>query len=279
MYTEQIQAREKYIPFDFREEAPTAAIMEALQHLRIDGASPTTVGSAQRLLSVLHEIFMVYEGVALEVKVAVAADTGALLVYAPHFTFDDAAFKSCGRHAALHALRDVSPAVVDPTELAAEADGIVYVKLGPQDSTHPEYSSYDIGTLVNGAGLAMNTIDALALPPFHGRSANFLDTGGKATAETVKKSFALLLADPRVKVIFVNVFGGLTLGDMIARGILLAFRELGLEERGMPVVVRIRGTNEAEGQRILAESGLKIFAFDGFDESAAKCCQLARQTK
>jgi succinyl-CoA synthetase alpha subunit len=131
---------------------------------------------------------------------------------------------------------------------------------------------------VNGAGLAMNTVDALALVAGmkYGRegAANFLDTGGKATAETVKKSFALLLADPRVKVIFVNIFGGLTLGDMIARGILLAFRELGLEERGMPVVVRIRGTNEAEGQRILAESGLKIFAFDDFDEAAAKCVEL-----
>ncbi|KAJ7626964.1 beta subunit of succinyl-CoA synthetase, partial [Roridomyces roridus] len=80
----------------------------------------------------------------------------------------------------------------------------------------------------------------------------------------------------RVKVIFVNISGGPTLGDMIARGILLAFQELGFEKKGVPVVVRIRGTNEEEGRRILEESGLNIWAFDGFDEAAAKCVELAR---
>ncbi|KAF7350595.1 Succinyl-CoA ligase [ADP-forming] subunit alpha, mitochondrial [Mycena sanguinolenta] len=266
----------KSIPFDFRDGPTAEAIAKVLEHLRIDRTASIALSAAQHLLSVLHKIFMEYEGVAIEVQIAIAADTGDLLVFAPQFTFDDAAFKSCGRHPKLHALRDVSPSVIDPMELAAEADGIVYVKLGPQDTNDPEFQSYNIGTLVNGAGLAMNTVDALLLPPHHARATNFLDTGGKATSETVKKSFALLLADERVKVIFVNIFGGLTLGDMIARGILLAFQELGLEERGMPVVVRIRGTNEAEGQRILAESGLKIFAFDGFEEAAAKCVELAR---
>ncbi|KAF8212575.1 alpha subunit of succinate-CoA ligase [Mycena galopus ATCC 62051] len=280
-----VQASTRYIPFDFPEKPSYCMLDDVLSALPIEITKPSAFEATETpnsaalytLLRVLHEIFMKYEGVALEVKLSVEADTGRLLVYDPRFMFDDAAFKSCGRHAELHALRDVSPATVDPSELAAEADGIVYVKLGPQDIRDPEYASYNIGTLVNGAGLAMNTVDALALPPHHARAANFLDTGGKATAETVKRSFELLLADPRVKVIFVNIFGGLTLGDMIARGILLAFRELGLEERGMPVVVRIRGTNEAEGQRILAESGLKIFAFDGFDEAAAKCVELARE--
>ncbi|KAJ7628263.1 succinyl-CoA ligase subunit alpha [Mycena polygramma] len=268
-------AHTKYIPYNYGEGPVVHTINEAVEHIRIDDIAPAT--TAANLLLNIHGIFMAYEGIALEVTVAVAADTGELLIYDPHFIFDDAAFKSCGRHAGLHALRDVSPAAVDSVERAAETDGIVYIKLGPQDINDPGYASYNIGTLVNGAGLAMNTVDALALPPHHGRAANFLDTGGKATAETVKKSFALLLADERVKVIFVNIFGGLTLGDMIARGILLAFRELGLEERGMPVVVRIRGTNEEAGQRILAESGLKIFAFDGFDEAAAKCVELAQE--
>ncbi|KAJ7263617.1 succinyl-CoA synthetase-like protein [Mycena haematopus] len=263
-------------PFDFRDGPAPQVIAEVLEHLSID-PSATALSAAQNLLSVLHKIFMEYEGVVVEVQVALAAGTGELLVYAPRFTFDDAAFKSCGRHPELHALRDVSPVAIDPMELAAEADGIVYVKLGSRDTDDPKFASYNIGTLVNGAGLAMNTVDALLLPPHCARAANFLDTGGKATAETVKKSFALLLADTRVKVIFVNIFGGLTLGDMIARGILLAFRELGLEARGMPVVVRIRGTNEAEGQRILAESGLKIFAFDSFEDAAAKCVELVRE--
>jgi succinyl-CoA synthetase alpha subunit len=92
----------------------------------------------------------------------------------------------------------------------------------------------------------MNTVDALA--DAGGEAANFLDTGGKATSETVKKSFEIILQDKRVKVIFVNIFGGLTLGDMIANGVLLAFKEL---EMRLPVVVRIRGTNEGEGQKIV----------------------------
>ncbi|RWA04715.1 hypothetical protein EKO27_g10390, partial [Xylaria grammica] len=124
--------------------------------------------------------------------------------------------------------------------------------------------------LVNGAGLAMNTVDALA--DAGGRAANFLDTGGKATSETVKKSFEVILKDPRVKCIFVNIFGGLTLGDMIARGVIMAFRDL---DMAVPVVVRIRGSNEKEGQQIIAESGLPLFAFDDFDEAAKKAIELA----
>jgi len=105
-----------------------------------------------------------------------------------------------------------------------------------------------------------------------GYATNFLDTGGKATSETVKRSFELLLQDKRVKAIFVNIFGGLTLGDMIARGVLLAFKELDMP---VPVVVRIRGTNEKEGQKIIEESGLKLFAYDDFEEAAEKVVQLA----
>ncbi|KAJ7086224.1 succinyl-CoA synthetase-like protein [Mycena epipterygia] len=276
-----MQTRTSHIPFDFREGPTHVTIMKALKVLLRNVPHPhangfTSVSSASYILSVLYQIFIKYEGIDIGAKVSWSATApGGLIVHGLRFSFDDAAFKSCNRHAELYALRDISPTAIDPAELAAEADGIVYLKLGPSDRDDPEYTSYNIGTLVNGAGLAMNTVDALALPPHGGRAANFLDTGGKATAETVKKSFELLLADERVRVIFVNIFGGLTLGDMIARGILLAFRELGLEERGMPVVVRIRGTNEAEGQRILAESGLRIFAFDGFDEAAAKCVELA----
>lgn len=100
---------------------------------------------------------------------------------------------------------------------------------------------------VNGAGLAMNTVDALA--DHGGQCSNFLDTGGKATAETVKASFGLILKDPNVKVVFVNIFGGLTRCDMIAEGIILAYREVKI---GVPVVVRLRGTNEGEGQKLVS---------------------------
>lgn len=101
---------------------------------------------------------------------------------------------------------------------------------------------------VNGAGLAMNTVDALILKG--GKPSNFLDTGGKATSTTVKECFKILCADPRVKTIFVNIFGGLTKCDMIAKGIIGAFKELHME---VPVVVRLRGTNEEKGQKLVSE--------------------------
>jgi succinyl-CoA synthetase alpha subunit len=94
----------------------------------------------------------------------------------------------------------------------------------------------------------MNTVDAIA--DLGGKSANFLDTGGKATSETVKRSFEIILRDANVKVIFVNIFGGLTLCDMIANGIMLAYKDLGIN---VPVVVRLRGTNEEVGQRIVSD--------------------------
>ncbi|KAL1635241.1 hypothetical protein SLS58_010362 [Diplodia intermedia] len=271
-----MHARARYIPFDYRAGPTRETLSRALEQLHMDAAPPGARAATHRLLETLWTLFRAYEGVSLSTHLAVAADADALLTYSPAFTFDDAAFRSCNRHASLHALRDTGPEAIDPDELGAEAAGIVYVKLG-LDQSAEDPSAHNIGTLVNGAGLAMNTVDALALPPHHGRAANFLDTGGKATAATVRRGFELLLADARVRVVLVNIFGGLTLADMIADGILLAFRELRLEERGLPVVVRLRGTNEAEGQRILAESGLKVFAYDDFDEAAAKCVELARE--
>ena len=104
---------------------------------------------------------------------------------------------------------------------------------------------------VNGAGLAINTVDAIA--DLGGNCANFLDTGGKATSETVKSSFRIILKDARVKTIFVNIFGGLTLCDMIANGIMLAYKDLGIT---VPVVVRLRGTNEEIGQKMVSNDTL-----------------------
>ncbi|KAL1868734.1 hypothetical protein Daus18300_005868 [Diaporthe australafricana] len=180
-------------------------------------------------------------------------------VYDLRIDLDDAAPRSGGR------LADVHDRYGHAADREAERAGIVYHRLRPNNR------ACNIGTLVNGAGLAMNTVDALA--DHGGLAANFLDTGGKATSETVKKSFEIILKDDRVKVVFVNIFGGLTLGDMIARGIILAYKEVDIK---VPVVVRIRGTNEKEGQRIVAESGLPLYAFDDFDEAAKKAVELAR---
>ncbi|MCJ1479585.1 hypothetical protein MMC13_008271 [Lambiella insularis] len=176
-----------------------------------------------------------------------------------NITFDDAAYRSSGRQKDVHELRDVALEV--PEELEAEEDGIVYIKLKGDGN---------IGTLVNGAGLAMNTVDTLVARG--GACANFLDTGGKATRDTVKASFRLILRDARVTAVFVNIFGGLTLCDMIAEGILLAYRDLGIK---LPVVVRLRGTNEGVGQKMIADSGLPLLAYDDFEEAAKKVIELA----
>ncbi|KAK8055286.1 succinyl-CoA synthetase alpha subunit [Apiospora rasikravindrae] len=239
--------------------------------IKILNLGEDSLPSLSTLIHQLVSLFMSKEAFLLHTLVTAAAPNhNAVKVTHAHLGFDDAALRSGKRQADIHALRDAS--LEDPAEVSAEPDGIVYIKLGGEKPGTSK--SHNIGTLVNGAGLAMNTVDALA--DAGGKAANFLDTGGKATSETVKRSFEVILQDERVKCIFVNIFGGLTLGDMIARGIVLAFQDLEKQLAKIPVVVRIRGTNEAEGQKIIADSGLSgLYAFDDFDEAAAKAVGLA----
>jgi succinyl-CoA synthetase alpha subunit len=260
----QLRHRLQSFPYSYIDGPPQETINAAITHAQLDAAPPAALAQAAALLSALSKMYVKKEAVTLGVVVSISKD-GDLLLHAPtmHLQFDDSAFKSAKRQQDISALRQ--PATEDPDEVEAEADGIVYVRL------HPDNPAANIGTLVNGAGLAMNTLDALHL--HSGMASNFLDTGGKATSATVKKSFELILRDPRVKVIFVNIFGGLTDGGMIAEGVLLAFKEVDM--RGVPVVVRIRGTNEAIGQKIIAESGLGLEAFDGFAEAAERVVELA----
>ncbi|KAL4894001.1 succinyl-CoA synthetase-like protein [Aspergillus ambiguus] len=230
-------------------------VIEAIaSHLQLPTAATANLAD---LVQALWAIFKEKEAYLLEVRANPSVD-GTLAVGGARFGFDDAAFRSSGRQEEVHRLRN--PVEEVPEEVEAEKDGIVYVKLDGEGS---------IGTLVNGAGLAMNTVDALTI--HGGRCANFLDTGGKATSETVKSSFRIITSDPRVKAIFVNIFGGLTRCDMIAEGIILAFRDL---KMNVPVVVRLRGTNEEAGQKMIAESGLPLHAFDGFEEAARKVIEL-----
>ncbi|OTA81698.1 hypothetical protein M434DRAFT_401287 [Hypoxylon sp. CO27-5] len=230
-------------------------ILPIAQHL---GLRPGSISALEKVLSQLIALFKEKEAFLLETRIVQPPPSSIIELASARLGFDDAAFRSCGRHADIQALRDF--AAEDEAEVSVEKEGIVYIKL--EDG--------NIGTLVNGAGLAMNTVDALA--DVGGCAANFLDTGGKATSETVKRSFEVILTDPRVKCIFVNIFGGLTRGDMIAEGVVMAFKELRMS---VPVVVRIRGTNERGGQKIISESGLPLFAFDDFDEAAAKALELS----
>ena len=261
--TDVTQFREKAIrfPFDQRYAPPASLVSEAVAHT---GASSAAQENLKGLVNALAKMYKEKEAVTLSASLSTTPD-GKVNIHQPTlvFQFDDSAFKSCKRQQDIHSLRQKAREVQE--EVEAEKDGIVFVKF----TDDPEAN---IGTLVNGAGLAMNTIDALRL--HGGHATNFLDTGGKATSATVKKSFELILQDPRVKVIFVNIFGGLTDGGMIAEGILLAFKEVDM--RGVPVVVRIRGTNEGVGQKIIAESGLDLEAFDGFEEAANRVVEIAR---
>lgn len=239
----QLFSRSRRFPFEYRSKDATsdAMLSQVIQTLEVsDSAKP----ALKNLLEQLVDIYVSKEAVVLRTNIQVSED-GEVKVSGAQFRFDDAAFRSSKRQEDIHALRDIDGEV--PEEVAAEKEGMVYVKM-PGEGT--------IGTIVNGAGLAMNTVDALIARGGH--PANFLDTGGKATKDTIKASFKIVTSDPRVKVIFVNIFGGLTLGDMIANGILLAFKDLGLN---IPVVVRIRGTNEKLGQDIISNSGLKLDAY------------------
>lgn len=160
------------------------------------------------------------------------------------------------RHPAFEELRDMREEV--PTEVEARAAGISFVKLDG-----------NIGCIVNGAGLAMATMDAVKL--HGGEPANFLDVGGGASAQQVAKAFQLVLSDPAVKSVLVNIFGGITRGDLVAEGLIEALRTLNVQ---VPIVVRLVGTNAEEGRRILAEAG--ITALNGMDEAAAAAVAAAR---
>ncbi|RMZ02770.1 hypothetical protein D0862_05901 [Hortaea werneckii] len=261
----QLERRVRRFAYDWRQGPSEATIKQAMEHMQLDAAPPAARAQVSGLMQVLAKMYKETEAVTLSGSVSVD-EKGDLRLHQPSIIaqFDDAAFKSGKRQEDIHSLRQKDAEV--PEEVEAEKDGIVFVKLDDPEA--------NIGTLVNGAGLAMNTVDALRL--HGGKATNFLDTGGKATSETVKKSFELILRDPRVKVIFVNIFGGLTDGGMIAEGVLLAFKEVDM--KGKPVVVRIRGTNEETGQRIIAESGLALEAFDGFAEAAERVVEIANSS-
>ena len=160
------------------------------------------------------------------------------------------------RHPDIMELRDLSEE--EPTEVRAKAADLSYVKLDG-----------NIGCLVNGAGLAMATMDVIKL--YGGEPANFLDVGGGANEEQVTTAFGIIMEDPNVKGILVNIFGGIMRCDIIARGVIAATQTLELED---PLVVRLVGTNFEEGRRILSESGLNIHTAETLAEGAKKIVEL-----
>ena len=185
----------------------------------------------------MYRLFTEKDCSLIELNPLARLDSGRLQAIDAKVTFDDNALF---RHKDIAALRD--PLEEDPKEAEAQKSGLSYVAL---DGT--------IACMVNGAGLAMATMDMI--DSFGGRPANFLDVGGGASAEKVEAAFTILMKDEKVKGIFVNIFGGIMRCDVLSSGIVAAARKLGLT---LPLVVRMRGTNAEEGERILNESGLSI---------------------
>jgi succinyl-CoA synthetase beta subunit len=204
---------------------------------------------AQALAKQLYEAFLGLDCAMLEINPLVATDDGKLVVLDAKMSFDsNAAF----RHPDLEELRDVTEE--DPMEVEASKHDLAYVKLDG-----------NIGCMVNGAGLAMATMDIIKL--YGAEPANFLDVGGGASEEKVTAAFKIITADPNVKGILVNIFGGIMRCDVIAEGVVAAVKEVGLQ---VPLVVRLEGTNVDQGKKIIDESGLNVISADDLDDAAQK---------
>jgi succinyl-CoA synthetase beta subunit len=184
-----------------------------------------------------------------EINPLVTTEDGRVLALDAKLNFDDSAL---GRHPDIAKLRDLDEE--DPLEVRAADAGVNYVKLDG-----------NIGCMVNGAGLAMATMDIIKLAG--GEPANFLDVGGGASADQIAEAFRILVADPGVKGILINIFGGILRGDVLAEGVIRGARDVGLK---VPVVVRLTGTNAAEGMKMLQESGLDITVAADLKEAAER---------
>jgi len=213
------------------------------------GLKGETLKKAMKFFEGLYKLYMEKDCSIAEINPLVTTKSGDVLALDAKLNFDDNALF---RHPELEALRDITEE--SPQELEAGKYGLSYISLDG-----------DIGCLVNGAGLAMGTLDILKL--YGGTPANFLDVGGGATKETVQKAFTIILQDTKVKAILVNIFGGIMKCDIIANGVVDAAKELQLK---VPLVVRLEGTNVALGKKILAESGLKITPANDLADAAQK---------
>lgn len=213
------------------------------------GFSADVVGKFVKFCTALYKVYMETDASVVEINPLVLTGSGDLLALDGKINFDDNALF---RHPDLAELRDLNEE--DPQEIEAGKHELSYIALDGS-----------IGCMVNGAGLAMATLDIIK--EFGGEPANFLDVGGGASAEKVTAAFKIILKDPKVKAILVNIFGGIMKCDVIASGIVSAVKEVGLK---LPLVVRLQGTNVDLGKKILADSGLTIISADTMSEAAQK---------
>jgi succinyl-CoA synthetase beta subunit len=218
------------------------------------GFESSQLKSVSKLFEGLYRTFIAYDCSMVEVNPLVVTAKGDVLALDAKFNFDDNALY---RHPEIAALRDI--AEEDPREVEASKHGLNYIGLDG-----------NIACLVNGAGLAMATMDIIKF--YGGEPANFLDVGGGATEEQVTEAFKILIADKKVKAILVNIFGGIMKCDIIAQGIINAVKTLKLS---VPLVVRLEGTNVEEGKKTIADSGLAVIAADDLADAAQKVVKAA----
>jgi succinyl-CoA synthetase beta subunit len=207
-----------------------------------------------KLIASLYDAFVQTDASMVEINPLVVTADGDLLALDAKVNFDDNALY---RHQDLRDLRDLGEE--DPLEIEASKFSLNYIHLDG-----------NIGCMVNGAGLAMATMDIIKLAG--GEPANFLDVGGGATAEQIKNAFRILMSDKNVKAVLINIFGGILRCDVLAQGVIGAVKELGVP---VPIVIRMEGTNVDEGKRLLRESGMNFTTADSMGEAATKVVQLA----
>lgn len=217
------------------------------------GLEGRSVFQAVKFMKAAYQAFVDTDASTVEINPLVVTSAGEMVALDAKMNFDDNALY---RQKDIEALRDETEE--DPAELEAASHGLSYVNLDG-----------NIGCMVNGAGLAMGTMDIIK--HYGGEPANFLDVGGGADADTVTEAFKLITADERVKVIFINIFGGIMKCDVIANGVVAAVEQVGLE---VPLVVRLAGTNVEEGKRILDESPFDIVSADSMADGAKKAIEL-----
>jgi succinyl-CoA synthetase beta subunit len=222
------------------------------------GFESSQLKSASKLFEGLYRTFIAYDCSMVEVNPLVVTKKGDVLALDAKFNFDDSAIY---RHPEVAALRDI--AEEDPREVEASKHGLNYIGLDG-----------NIACLVNGAGLAMATMDIIKF--YGGEPANFLDVGGGATEEQVTEAFKILIADKKVEAILVNIFGGIMKCDIIAQGIINAAKTLKLS---VPLVVRLEGTNVEAGKKLIADSGLAVIAADDLADAAQKAVTAAAGKK
>ncbi|TYB82125.1 ADP-forming succinate--CoA ligase subunit beta [Maritimibacter fusiformis] len=215
-------------------------------NLGLEGAQ---VKQCVALMGTLYKLFTEKDMEMLEINPLIVSDAGDLKVLDAKFSFDGNAIY---RHPDIAELRDTTEE--DPKELEASKYDLNYIALDGE-----------IGCMVNGAGLAMATMDIIKL--YGAEPANFLDVGGGATKEKVTEAFKIITSDPQVKGILVNIFGGIMRCDVIAEGVIAAVKEVGLQ---VPLVVRLEGTNVEKGKEIIANSGLNVIAADNLSDGAEK---------